>query len=128
MVHRALFGSVERFMGIITEHYGGAFPTWLAPVQVAVLPVSQDVMDYARSVTRSLEEAGIRVELDGREEKIGYKIREAEVSKVPYMLVLGAREAESGAVSVRAHSQGDLGTRPLAEFVKDVIDESAVDA
>ncbi len=127
MVHRALFGSVERFMGILTEHYAGAFPTWLAPVQCMVLPVSTDTLGYAESVTETLKGAGIRVELDAREEKIGYKIREAEVAKVPYMLVVGAREAESGQVAVRAHSRGDLGTRDLSDFVEEVVDESRIE-
>jgi threonyl-tRNA synthetase len=126
MVHRALFGSVERFMGILTEHYAGAFPTWLAPVQCAVLPVSHDVADYAEKVAQHLRAEGIRVELDAREEKIGYKIREAEVSKVPYMLVLGRREADSGQVSVRAHSRGDLGAVALDDFVREIVDEAAV--
>jgi threonyl-tRNA synthetase len=127
MVHRALFGSLERFMGIITEHYGGAFPVWLAPVQCTVLPVSQDVTEYAETVVATLQEAGLRVELDAREEKIGYRIREAEVAKVPYMLVVGSREADSGEVSVRAHARGDLGRRPLEEFVREVVDESVID-
>jgi threonyl-tRNA synthetase len=127
MVHRALFGSVERFMGILTEHYAGAFPTWLAPVQCVVLPVSTDVVGYAGEVAAKLEAEGIQVEVDDREEKIGYKIREAEVSKVPYMLVVGSREAESGQVSVRAHARGDLGARPLDEFVREIVDESRVD-
>jgi len=126
MVHRALFGSIERFMGILTEHYAGAFPTWLAPVQCSVLPVSQDVVDYARTVGERLHAAGIRYEVDEREEKIGYKIREAEVAKVPYMLVVGRREADSGQVAVRAHSRGDLGTAALDDFLREIVDEAAI--
>jgi len=125
MVHRALLGSLERFMGILTEHYAGAFPLWLAPVQCRVLPVIGDALEYAREVEARLAAAGIRVEIDARDEKIGYKIREAELQKVPYMLVVGAREAESGAVAVRAHSKGDLGSRQLDDFVKEVVDEAA---
>jgi threonyl-tRNA synthetase len=126
MVHRALFGSVERFMGILTEHYAGAFPTWLAPVQCAVLPVAQDVAAYAESVAERLRGAGIRVEVDAREEKIGYKIREAEVAKVPYMLVVGRREAENGQVAVRAHARGDLGAVALDDFLREIVDEAAI--
>lgn len=124
MVHRALLGSLERFMGILTEHYEGAFPTWLAPVQCIVLPVSSDTIPYAREVAGRLEAAGFRVETDPREEKIGYKIREAEVQKIPYMLVVGSREAENGQVSVRAHKKGDLGAKPLEEFLTELIDET----
>jgi len=126
MVHRALFGSMERFMGILTEHYAGAFPAWLAPVQAMVLPVASDHLAYAESVVQRLREAGIRVDIDRRDEKIGYKIREAELQKVPYMLVVGARESESGQVSVRAHSRGDLGARPLDEFLAEIVDETRV--
>jgi len=126
MVHRALFGSMERFMGILTEHYAGAFPPWLAPVQVAVLPVTSTVLGFAESVVEKLHAAGVRCEIDRREEKIGYKIREAELQKVPYMLVLGAREAESGKVAVRAHSKGDLGEKDLDEFVAEIVDEGRI--
>ncbi len=125
MVHRALLGSLERFMGILTEHYAGAFPLWLAPVQCRVLPVIGDALEYAREVETRLAGAGIRVDIDARDEKIGYKIREAELQKIPYMLVVGMREAESGAVAVRAHAKGDLGSRQLDDFVKEVVDEAA---
>ncbi|MGD8414822.1 MAG: threonine--tRNA ligase [Candidatus Latescibacterota bacterium] len=124
MVHRALLGSLERFMGILTEHYAGAFPLWLAPVQCAVLPVTGECNAYAREVEKKLAAAGIRVTVDDRDEKIGYKIRESEMQKVPYMAVVGAREAEQGAVSVRAHTKGDLGGRPLDEFLQEVVDEA----
>jgi threonyl-tRNA synthetase len=124
MVHRALFGSIERFMGILTEHYAGAFPTWLAPVQCVVLPVSADALPYAERVTAALSERSIRVEIDPREEKIGYRVREAEVHKVPYMAVVGEREAKEGVVAVRARGKGMVGTRPLDAFVAEIVDEA----
>lgn len=124
MVHRALLGSVERFVGILTEHFAGAFPLWLAPLQVAVLPVSPAQVDYAKKVLGQLLAGGLRAELDARDEKIGYRIREAEVQKVPYMLIVGDREAQAGTVSVRAHSKGDLGARELTDFVGEVVDEA----
>ncbi len=123
MVHRALLGSIERFMGILIEHYGGAFPTWLAPVQVAVLAVSQNFMDYARQVRDVLAKNDIITELDERNEKIGYKIREWEMQKVPYMLVLGEKEKDSGTVSVRQHKLGDKGVLSLEEFVSKIKSE-----
>jgi len=126
MVHRALLGSLERFMGILTEHYAGAFPVWLAPVQVAVLPVSDEAVAYAEEVKQRLSEAGVRCEIDRREEKIGYKIREAEMQKVPYMLVLGAREVGTGMVAVRARSKGDLGQKSLDDFVAEIVDEGRI--
>ncbi len=122
MVHRALFGSFERFMGILTEHYAGAFPLWLAPVQAVVLPVSLDQEDAARAVAARLNDAGVRVEVDAREEKIGYRIREAEVQKVPYMLVVGAREAAAGTVSVRVRGEGDRGAQPLEAVIAEIVD------
>jgi threonyl-tRNA synthetase len=125
MVHRALFGSVERFMGILTEHHAGAFPVWLAPVQCVVLPVSQETLAYAEAVTRRLAEAGLRVDIDRREEKIGYKIREAELQKVPYMLVVGAKEAASGRVAVRQRGVGDRGQTGLEDFMAEVVDAVA---
>ncbi len=117
MVHRALWGSIERFFGILLEHYAGAFPVWLAPVQVAVLPITDKQLDYARQVVTRLEQAGLRVELDARNEKVNLKIREAQLQKIPYMLVVGAREAERGQVAVRHRKDGDLGARPLDEFL-----------
>ena len=118
MVHRALLGSVERFFGILIEHYAGAFPVWLAPVQVEVCPVSEKINDYARHVTETLKHHGLRVHLDDRNDKLPAKIRDAQMQKIPYMLVVGAKEAEAGTVSVRHRSKGDLGPRPLAEFVE----------
>ncbi len=116
MIHRALFGSVERFFGVLIEHYAGAFPLWLAPVQVAVLPITDRVNDYAEEVSRELREAGFRVEANLRSEKIGAKIRDAQLQKVPFMLVLGDREMEQKTVAVRERSRGDIGVLPVAEF------------
>jgi threonyl-tRNA synthetase len=112
-------------MGILTEHYAGAFPTWLAPVQCAVLPVTNEAQPFAEEVLAALRAQGIRAEMDAREEKIGYRIREAEVQKVPYMAVVGAREAQGRLVAVRAHGKGDLGARPLDGFVTELVDEAA---
>ncbi|MDH3215927.1 MAG: threonine--tRNA ligase [Candidatus Krumholzibacteria bacterium] len=123
MVHRALLGSIERFVGILTEHFAGAFPLWLAPVQVVVLPISSEDPTYAEKVRHQLHEAGMRVELDARDEKIGYRIRDAEVHKIPYMLVVGKREAEASTVAVRARSQGDLGSRKVDDFIAEMVDE-----
>src|SRR3984885_13609927 len=120
MVHRALWGSVERFFGILIEHYAGAFPLWLAPVQVAVLPVSGKFAEYAGNVMTELRAAGFRAHLDDRNEKLQAKIRDAQMQKIPYMLIVGGKEAEAGTVSVRHQSKGDLGPRPLAEFLADL--------
>ncbi len=118
MVHRALLGSVERFMGVLIEHYAGAFPTWLAPVQVKVLPITDGQMEYARQVEQTLSQAGVRVEVDERNEKIGFKIREAQLEKVPYMLVVGQKEVDAGKVAVRERRKGDQGAQPLEEFMR----------
>jgi len=118
MVHRALLGSVERFFGILIEHYAGAFPLWLAPVQVEICPVSVKVADYAKQVAETLRNHNLRVHLDDRNEKLPAKIRDAQLKKIPYMLVVGAKEAEAGTVSVRRRSKGDLGPKPLAEVVE----------
>ena len=120
LIHRALFGSFERFIGIITEHFAGAFPVWLAPVQVKILPISDNQKDYAEEVMKKLQNKGIRVELDDRQEKIGYKIREAQLSKVPYMLILGDKEKESGTVGVRARKEGDIGAMEIDKFIEKV--------
>ncbi|HXW17944.1 MAG TPA: threonine--tRNA ligase [Candidatus Acidoferrales bacterium] len=117
MVHRALLGSVERFFGILIEHYAGAFPAWLAPVQVEVLPLSEKIADYAKELTKKLGVSGFRVHLDDRNEKLQAKIRDAQLQKIPYMLVVGAKEAEAGTVSVRHRSKGDLGAQPLDQFI-----------
>jgi len=118
MIHRALFGSMERFFGVLIEHYAGAFPLWLAPVQVSVLPITDRVNDYAEEVTRDLRAAGFRVDANLRSEKIGAKIRDAQLQKVPFMLVLGDREMEQKAVAVRERARGDIGTMSLEEFKK----------
>jgi threonyl-tRNA synthetase len=118
VIHRAIFGSFERFIAILIEHYAGAFPLWLAPLQVIVLPISDRHLDFARQVHTRLRDAGLRVEVDERQEKIGYKIREAQLQKVPYMLVVGDKEAAAGSVSVRSRAAGDQGSRPLDEFVQ----------
>jgi threonyl-tRNA synthetase len=120
MVHRALWGSVERFFGILIEHYAGAFPVWLAPVQAEVLPLSEKFSVYANNVTAELRAAGFRVHLDDRNEKLQAKIRDAQLQKIPYMLIVGGKEAEAGTVSVRQQTKGDLGPRPLAEFISDL--------
>lgn len=123
MIHRVAFGSIERFIGILIEHFAGAFPTWLAPVQVKVLPISEKYMDYANKVMSDLKDAGIRTEIDDRAEKIGYKIREARLQKIPYMLVVGAKEEEEGKVSVRSRFMGDEGAKDLKEFIDSVKEE-----
>ena len=123
MIHRVVFGSIERFIGIIIEHFAGKFPLWLAPVQVKVLPVSEKSHDYAVSVYEKLKQAGIRVELDKRDEKIGYKIREAQMKKIPYMLILGENESSTGTISVRSRDKGDLGASKLDEFIADIKEE-----
>ena len=123
MIHRVAFGSIERFIGILIEHFAGAFPTWLAPVQVKVLPISEKYMDYANKVMDQLKDAGIRTEIDDRAEKIGYKIREARLQKIPYMLVVGAKEEEEGKVSVRSRFLGDEGSKDLDEFISAICAE-----
>ena len=123
VIHRAVFGSFERFIALLIEHYAGAFPLWLAPVQVAVLPIADRHFDYARSVVQRLEAAGLKAEFDGRQEKIGYKIREAQLQKIPYMLVAGDREAAEGSVSVRSRTGGDQGSRMIEEFITAALSE-----
>ena len=123
LIHRALFGSFERFIGIITEHFAGAFPVWLAPVQVKILPISDNQKDYAEEIKEKLEANGIRVELDERQEKIGYKIREAQLEKVPYMLILGEKEAEAKNLGVRTRKDGDIGAFEFNDFLNKVQEE-----
>jgi threonyl-tRNA synthetase len=128
MIHRVVLGSIERFIGVITEHYAGAFPTWLNPVQVKVLPITDRVSAYADEVSAKLDAMGFRVEVDHRNEKIGKKIREAQLEKIPYMLVLGDRDAENGTVSPRHRVDGDLGAMSFDDFaalLKDVVDTKA---
>jgi threonyl-tRNA synthetase len=123
MVHRALLGSLERFMGVLIEHYAGEFPVWLAPLQVAVLPISQNFYEAAKKVSDELKKSGIKVTLDERNEKIGYKIRDWETKKIPYMLIIGEKEAQSNTVSVRKHKAGDIGTFSIEDFKKRIIEE-----
>ena len=123
MLHRALLGSLERFLGILIEHCGGAFPTWLAPVQVIILPITDRVHEYAITIRDKALKLGIRTQVDLRSEKVNAKIRDAQTSKVPYMLILGDREMNSGNVSVRHRSNGDLGTKALNVFFDNLIEE-----
>ena len=125
MIHRVVFGSIERFIGILIEHFAGAFPTWLAPVQVKVLPISDKFMEYAQKVQEELNAVGIRSEVDTRAEKIGYKIREAQKAKIPYMLVVGQKESEEGTVSVRSRFAGEEGTKTVDEFLAQIKEEVA---
>ncbi len=124
VIHRAIFGSFERFIALLIEHYAGAFPLWLAPVQAILLPIADRHLDYARSVRDQLAAAGLRAELDERQEKIGYKIREAQLQKIPYMLVVGDKEAADGAVSVRSRAGGDQGAQPVATFLEAALTEA----
>lgn len=123
MVHRAIMGSIERFIGLLIEHYAGLFPTWLAPVQVVVIPVSDKHLDYADEVYARLKEAGIRVKLDDESGKVGYKIRKAELMKIPYMLIVGEKEQQSGTVSVRSKREGDLGAMEISVFLDKILNE-----
>jgi threonyl-tRNA synthetase len=120
MVHRALLGSIERFLGVLIEHYAGAFPIWLAPVQAMVIPIAERHHEYAQKVLGRLTEAGLRAEVDDRNEKMGYKIRSAQTQKIPYMLVIGDKESQSGEVSVRNRFSGDEGAQPLESFLEKV--------
>jgi threonyl-tRNA synthetase len=124
VIHRAIFGSFERFIALLLEHYAGAFPLWLAPVQAILLPIADRHLDYARSIRNQLAPAGLRVELDERQEKIGYKIREAQLQKIPYMLVVGDKEVAEGTVSVRTRAGGDQGGRRVDDFVRELMDEA----
>jgi threonyl-tRNA synthetase len=125
MIHRALLGSMERFAGILIEHHGGRFPLWLAPEQVIVLPVADRHNEYAGTVRAALHDAGLRVRVDERQESVGRKIRDAELAKAPYMLVVGDREAEAGQVSIRSHDRGDLGAQAVGEVVERLVEEAA---
>jgi threonyl-tRNA synthetase len=123
MIHRTIYGSIERFIGILIEQYAGAFPTWLAPVQVRILPVTDRANEYAKKLEAEFLDKDIRVETDLRNEKIGYKVREAQLQKIPYMVILGDKEVESGNISIRSRKDGDLGTMSLDSFIGKVIDE-----
>ena len=117
MIHRVAYGSIERFIGILIEHYAGAFPAWLAPVQVSILPITDKQREYAKELSDKLFELGYRVNLDDRSEKIGYKIREAQLKKNPYMLIIGDKEMEAGTVSVRRRGEGEIGAMKFDEFL-----------
>ena len=121
MIHRTIFGSIERFIAILTEQYAGAFPTWLAPTQVIVIPVSEKQYDYVENITKKIDSLGIRVESDIRGEKVGYKIREAQLKKIPYMLIIGDKEVENSSVSVRDRKEGDLGNMSFEDFLSKII-------
>ncbi len=123
MLHRVVFGSIERFIGVLIEHYAGAFPTWLAPVQVKILTISDTHKEYENELVKQFMKEGIRAELDDREEKIGYKIREAQLQKIPYMLIIGEKEVEANAVGVRARKEGDIGQMPVKEFISKIKEE-----
>ena len=122
IIHRAPFGSLERFIGILIEHFAGEFPLWLAPVHAAVLPITDLYAEYAKEVCAQLKDAGLRVEFDDRNEKIGYKIRDWELKKVPYMLVVGEKEKEAKTISVRQHKKGDLGAMERSAFIAKALD------
>jgi threonyl-tRNA synthetase len=124
MIHRALLGSLERFFGILIEQYGGAFPMWLAPVQAVVMNITENQIEYAKAVVKKMQAAGLSVRLDDRNEKIGHKIREASLEKVPYILVVGDKEKEAGTVAVRARGNQDLGAQPLEAFILKLVAEA----
>lgn len=129
MIHRVVFGSIERFIGILTEHFAGAFPIWLSPVQVKLMPIADRHNDFTAEVAAELKKYGVRVEIDDRSEKIGFKIREAQLQKIPYMLVIGDKEVETKNVSIRCRKRGDIGAMTVADFcamVKKEIDEKTV--
>ena len=123
MIHRALLGSLERFFGVLIEHYAGAFPLWLAPVQVRLLPIADRHYEYAENVCQKLKEHGFRAEVDARNEKTGFKIREAQLQKIPYMLIIGDREVSSNTVSVRSRNRGDIGSMEVDAFIQELVQE-----
>ena len=124
MIHRALFGSIERFFGVLIEHYSGKFPLWLSPVQAVILPVSDKFDDYAVKISSELKKNDVRVEVDLSSEKLGYKIRKAQMEKVPYMLVVGEKEVENETVSVRHRDKGDIGSQKIEDFLKNILEEN----
>jgi threonyl-tRNA synthetase len=125
MVHRVAFGSIERFIGILIEHFAGKFPVWLSPLQVKILPITDRQIEYANALCQKMKAVGIRVKVDDRSEKIGYKIREAQMEKVPYMLVVGEKEASEGLVAVRRRDKGDIGAVSADEFIQTVLGDIA---
>jgi threonyl-tRNA synthetase len=124
MIHRAIMGAVERFLGILVEHYGGAFPLWLAPVQVMVIPITDQQGAYAQEIATKLRRRGIRVEVDARNQKMGYKIREAQVNKIPRMLIVGGRDLENHTVSVRTREDGDIGAKAWPEYLDELVEQA----
>ena len=123
MIHRVVLGSVERFIGVITEHFAGAFPTWLAPKQVVILPITDRAKEYGEQILARLNALGIRADIDNRNEKIGYKLREHKLMKVPYALVIGDKEVADGSITVNSYKKGDLGTKALDDFIAELTDE-----
>jgi threonyl-tRNA synthetase len=123
MIHRTVMGALERFMGILIEHFAGAFPTWLAPVQAQVIPISEDQIDYAQEIKEDFAEEEIRIEVDSRDENLGYKIREAQMQQIPYMLIVGSDEVDDNTVSVRERREGDLGTFEVQKFKERILKE-----
>ena len=123
MLHRTVLGSMDRFIGILTEHFAGAFPTWLAPVQVKMIPITEKQKDYAEEVAAKMKAQGVRVEVDARSEKMGYKIREGQMQKIPYLLIVGDKEMSSGQVAVRHRKAGDQGAVPVDEFIQNIVEE-----
>ena len=123
VIHRVAFGSIERFIGILIEHFAGKFPTWLAPEQVRILPIAERHAEYAEKLAKQMKDKDIQIEVDSRNEKIGYKIREAQLQKVPYMIIVGDKEADTGTISVRSRDKGELGSQELESFITNVIDE-----
>jgi threonyl-tRNA synthetase len=122
VVHRAPFGSLERFIGVLIEHFAGEFPLWLAPVQAIVLPITDHYLDYAKQIFEQFKGAGVRVEIDDRNEKIGYKIRDCELKKIPFMIIVGEKEKAGNTISVRQHKKGDLGTMERSAFLAKILD------
>lgn len=123
MIHRVVFGSIERFIGVITEHFAGAFPTWLSPVQVEILPITDRARDFGEAILTRLDELGVRAEIDNRNEKVGYKLREHKLQKIPYLLVIGDKEVESGNITVNTYKKGDIGTMKLDDFISMITEE-----
>ena len=123
MIHRVIFGSIERFIGILTEHFAGAFPTWIAPIQAKIMPITDNHHEYAEKIYGMYREKGIRAEIDYRNEKIGYKIREAQLQKIPYMLIIGDQELRNNTVAVRSRGEGDQGVMNAELFLEQILDE-----
>ena len=121
--HRVVFGSIERFIGILTEHFAGAFPTWLAPVQIKMLPIADRHLDRIYEIKKQLEAAGLRVEVDDRSEKIGFKIRSAQLEKVPYMVIVGDKDIENNTISIRSRKEGEIGAMKVQDFITAIVEE-----